>query len=141
MPRQVVCDHRNLAAGLEKLTSALVLARLTADSEQRVAPANVVVLSDFGFGFDQGTVGPLARLLSMVDGGRLSLIVIGDVPGDTDQTNAVARDLLSLCQYVPVGSRSDFADPWTGGKWQFAADTLADDWHQPLSVLARLTSR
>jgi hypothetical protein len=145
MPRAVITDHRGLAAAIDAVAMSLDVAALTAEAEDLPVPASIVVLSDFGFGLGQDALQPLSKLVSLIGDGRLSLVMVGETPGEQSMVEPFVRELYSLSQVVPVGPEGIFMDPWTKGEWRFRADSLAADiveagWQPPLSVLAQLTA-
>jgi hypothetical protein len=146
MPRGVVTDHRNLAATIDAIAMALDVSALTAQAENQHPPAGIVVLSDFGFGLGHDALEPLSKLVSLIGDGRLSVVVVGEAPGDQSMVEPFVRELYSLSQVIPVGRDGIFMDPWTKGEWSFQADCLTPDiaqadWQPPLSVLAQLVTR
>jgi hypothetical protein len=146
MTREVVTDHRGLASAIDSIAIALDVAALTAEADNQPAPASIVVLSDFGFGVGQDALQPLSKLVSLIGDGRLSLVVVGETPGEQSLVEPFVRELYSLSQVIPVGREGTFVDPWTKGEWSFHADSLPADiaeagWQPPLSLLAALTSR
>lgn len=124
----VVRSHHDVSDKLAELANAVDLAELAAQNNitDMDMPNRVLVLSDFGTGFNVDDVNKVALLAARGQGAGVSTIIVGD--DESASTERLMRDLHEYCQHLPLGgTETQILDPWTRNSWAFTPDTVPAD--------------